>query len=245
MTEVMSDFVLHHRSGITVLTSIERFVISGSTHSDGLIGASGNDWLNGGGGIDTYKGSNGDDGYVFDSSDEFVTGNDAGVDTIWTTASQDLNRSAGVENLRLQSGDINGTGNALANLITGSAGNNIIAGGAGKDSLYGKGGADTFVFSEFGAANKDSIWDFDQNDKIALSKTAFGALDANDDGQFDAMALNFTGKAIGTNAQVIYNKATGNLSYDDDGVGAHAAQDIAFIGKNLAYLSADHFSLTA
>ncbi len=37
------------------------------------------------------------------------------------------------------------------------------------------------------------------------------------------------GKAV-----VIYNAASGTLSYDADGKGGAAAQDIAFIGKNIA-----------
>jgi VCBS repeat-containing protein len=42
-------------------------------------------------------------------------------------------------------GDINGTGNSLANTITGNAGNNILNGGSGADTLIGGAGNDTYV----------------------------------------------------------------------------------------------------
>ena len=43
-----------------------------------------------------------------------------------------------VENLTLLgTGNINGTGNALNNVITGNAGANVLNGGGGNDTLYG------------------------------------------------------------------------------------------------------------
>ena len=45
---------------------------------------------------------------------------------------------ANVENLTLTgSGNINGTGNALANILTGNSGNNTLDGGAGADTMVG------------------------------------------------------------------------------------------------------------
>ncbi len=113
---------------------------------------------------------------------------------------------------------------------------------AGNDSLYGKGGADTFHFNEMGAANKDSIWDFDANDKISLG-AAFTGLDLDNNGVVDAASFEIVNKwgAVGTKAgpELIYNAASGILSYDADGAGtAHAAQDIAFVGVNKAFF--DH-----
>ena len=53
---------------------------------------------------------------------------------------------ANVENLTLTgTGAINGTGNALDNVLTGNCGNNILTGGAGNDTLDGKAGTDTMV----------------------------------------------------------------------------------------------------
>jgi Ca2+-binding RTX toxin-like protein len=213
-------------------------------------GGNGN-WFDGGSGTDAYYAGAGDDSYVFDTVGEKVIGEFAGggVDTIWSSVSVNLGDQGAVENLRLTGLDnINATGNALNNFITGNGANNVIAGGAGNDSLYGKGGADVFHFAEMGAANRDTILDFDANDKIALDRNVFSGLDADNDGQIDVGHFIVTSAwrgngATGTGPQIIYNKGTGMVSYDDDGAGAHAGQDIAYIGKNLSFVDASHFSV--
>jgi Ca2+-binding RTX toxin-like protein len=83
------------------------------------------------------------------------------------------------------SGDMNGVGNALANVITGSVGKNLLKGmegddtllgGRGADSLYGGTGKDTFVFSTLrdstvSETGRDTIFGFSQTerDRIDLS----------------------------------------------------------------------------
>ncbi|MBB3938036.1 calcium-binding protein [Aureimonas phyllosphaerae] len=233
--------------GSITTTSVERFVITGSAYNDVLVGSSSNDWLDGGAGADTFAGSAGDDGYVFSSAAERVVGEtqNGGEDSIWTTVSVDLRQNQFVENLRLyeEGGAINAIGNELANLITGNAAKNVITGGLGNDSLYGKGGADVFVFAEYGQANKDSVWDFDSDDKIQLSKSVFSGLDANNDGVLNAGALTFGTRAEGTNAQIIYDAKTGNISYDADGTGSSPTEVIALIGRNLPFLDHKDFLL--
>ncbi|MGO4196840.1 calcium-binding protein [Rhizobium sp. YAF28] len=231
-----------YHSTVTLI-SVERVNIVGSAAADTFYGTSGKDWIDGGAGADTVHGSAGDDGYVFDNAGDRVVDEAAGggTDTIWASVSVNLNDNAFVENLRLSGGAINGTGNSLANMITGNASANVIAGGAGNDSLYGKGGADTFHFNEMGAANKDSIWDFDADDKISLG-SVFTGLDKDNNGIVDDdafLVLVKNGpKVSGDHAVLTYNAATGVLSYDHDGAGKDAAQDIAFVGVNKTFF--DH-----
>lgn len=211
------------------------------------VGTNGNDWFAAEAGADLYNGSKGNDGYCFDDIGDTVRGevSGGGTDTIWSTVSVDLKTFDQIENLRLGSdgGEINGFGNSLANMITGNASDNIIGGGAGKDKLYGKGGADTFYFAEKGAASSDTIYDFDNNDRIALSSDVFSGLKSNAAGILSDASFVIGTKAIGSGAQIIYNASTGAVSYDADGAGGAAAEAIASIGKKLAFIDASDFLL--
>jgi hypothetical protein len=62
-------------------------------------------------------------------------------------------------------------GGAGDDLLLGGDGDDILIGGLGNDVLAGGKGADTFVFREFGAANRDIIadYDFTEGDMIDLS----------------------------------------------------------------------------
>ena len=73
-----------------------------------------------------------------------------------------------VENLTLSgTGNINGTGNTLANIITGNSGNNIILGGAGNDTLDSGTGSDTIT----GGTGADSINVISGNDRLLYTAT--------------------------------------------------------------------------
>jgi len=122
---------------------------SGNDVGNDLFGNDGNNILDGRGGIDTMTGGKGNDTYIVEDTNDVVVENAAeGTDAVISSASYILNNttSIGVENLTLAlgAGNINGTGNDLANVITGNEGNNVLDGGKGNDTLIGGAGNDKY-----------------------------------------------------------------------------------------------------
>lgn len=123
-------------------------VLLGGAGNDRLNGDDGNDILDGGAGNDTLAGGAGDDIYIVDQAGDTVSeGFAAGTDTVRSSLNYTL--GANLENLELTgSGNLNGTGNSLDNLLTGNTGNNRLDGGAGNDVLAGRRGNDTYVYGQ-------------------------------------------------------------------------------------------------
>lgn len=244
--------------------------INGKSGNDTLNGLAGKDTLDGGAGYDTMSGGNDDDTYIVDSTRDVVKENaNEGTDTVKSSVTFTL--GANVEYLTLTgSNAINGTGNALGNLIIGNSaanilsgndgmdvlkgmgGNDTLLGGTGNDALFGGNGNDTltggtgqdaFVFDTALSAryNLDKISDFSVvDDYIALDNTIFTALS---DGNLNASEFGIGSSAANSSIHVFYNSATGGLYYDADGNGTGAAIQFATLSKNLALTSADFFVL--
>lgn len=111
-------------------------IIDGGGGNDSLTGGGGNDTLIGGSGADTLIGGTGNDTYVVDDGGDVAQETSTlvtEIDDVQSSVSFTL--GANLERLTLTGdGDINGTGNSLANLITGNGGNNVLDGGAGIDT---------------------------------------------------------------------------------------------------------------
>ncbi|MEW6248539.1 MAG: calcium-binding protein [Nitrospirota bacterium] len=118
----------------------------GGAGRDLLLGGDGNDILDGGQGADTLIGGLGNDTFIVDDAGEVVTeAANEGTDLVKSSITYTLGDH--VENLTLTgTAAINGTGNALNNVLTGNSGVNVLAGGAGNDRLKGGKGNDTYVF---------------------------------------------------------------------------------------------------
>jgi Ca2+-binding RTX toxin-like protein len=98
----------------------------------------------------TLDAGNGDDTYVVRHDGVIIAeAAKGGRDTVETDRSHVL--GANIENLVLTgTGNIHGTGNALANALTGNAGANVLDGGAGKDTMTGGDGGDRYIVDDEG-----------------------------------------------------------------------------------------------
>ena len=217
--------------------------LSGREGNDALLGNAGDDTLDGGTGIDSMTGGLGNDCYVVDAlGDVLIEAAGAGTDLVLSSIA--LTLGANLENLTLTGdGVLNGTGNALANLITGNAGSNLLSGGGGSDTLAGDGGndtlygglgtdiltggegCDTFRFTSR-LEGQDRITDFiTGTDHLEFSATGFsgGLVVGINLLTTGHLSINATGTAVGLLAQFVYGTVSHLLSWDSNGAIAGSA----------------------
>jgi Ca2+-binding RTX toxin-like protein len=130
---------------IATTANVENITLTGTS----AINATGNaldNVLTGNSGINIFTGGAGNDTYVVGTGDSITENANEGTDTVLSSITWTLATAANVENLTLTgTSAINGTGNALANLIIGNDGDNLIDGGAGIDTMQGGLGNDTYT----------------------------------------------------------------------------------------------------
>ncbi len=176
--------------------------LTGSGTVNSLTGNGGNNVLDGGTDalVDTLDGGVGNDTFVLASGSDLII-DASGLDTITSTTTRSLADYAAIENLSLLGTTaINGTGNALDNIITGNDGNNVLIGGEGLDTLIGGTGDDTFIFDGVDAMTEAA----DEGTDTVFSSFTF-TLGAN------LETLNLAGaEAINGSGNALANTLTGN-----------------------------------
>jgi Ca2+-binding RTX toxin-like protein len=133
---------------------------------------------------------------------------------------------------------LNLTGNGGAQSIVGNAGNNVLDGKGGADALWGLGGSDAFVFSSaLGSGNVDKIHDYRVvDDTIRLDDAVFKGLAL---GTLSAGAFQTGATALQADDRIIYDRITGYLYFDPDGVGGTAQVHFATLTSGLAMTSSE------
>ena len=139
-------------------------------------------------------------------------------------------------------------GMAKDDTLLGNDGDDILYGGTGKDNLTGGKGQDVFVFDTKPSkkTNLDKVADFDvKDDSIWLDNKVFAKL-GKAGSVITPAKLNKGFFKVGDKAKdkddyLVYNKKTGILSYDADGLGSKAAIEIAQLKKGLALKASDFF----
>ena len=205
----------------TLVPNVENLTLTGTGNISGtgnddansLTGNSGNNILDGGAGADTLTGGLGDDTYVVDNIlDTVVENSGEGNDSVYAAVSYTL--VANVESLTLTgTGNINGTGNTMANTLTGNSGNNTLDGGAGADTMVGGAGDDTYVVDDI----NDSI----SEDLAAGTDTVQSSLTYTLVANLENLTLTGSGNINGTGNSGV-NSLTGNAGNNrlDGGAGA-------------------------
>jgi Ca2+-binding RTX toxin-like protein len=173
-TDLVNSSITFSLDTYSYVRFVENLTLTGSAAINGtgnslnniLIGNAGTNVLSGGAGADTLLGGAGNDTYYIDNAGDKVyetttistTINAGGTDRVFSSVTVNMDSDAGiryVENLTLTgTAAINGTGNALKNILTGNTGANTLNGGSDNDILYGATGTDTLI----GGLGSDNLY---------------------------------------------------------------------------------------
>lgn len=211
---------------------------------DLIFAGAGNDFANGEGNNDHIDGGLGEDTLWGGYGNDLVMGGD-GDDELWGGSSANrpsafiVNATHNGISTDYQPTSSSSDGGLLSPDDTGS---DLLIGGDGSDSLHGQGGndrliggdgKDRFVFETSLDANSnvDKVNDFNprDGDKVVLSLNIFTGIGAKlSKGEF----------TVGRGAEddsdrIVYNRKSGNISFDDDGRGGDDAVLFAIVDARL------------
>ena len=176
---------------LTGTSATDQYNINGLGGNDNMHGNALNDTLDGGAGDDHMGGGAGSDVYIVDSTNDFVheeNGVVGGVDRVDSSATFTLT-DVDIENLTLTGAlNINGTGNAVANVINGNSGSNTLRGLAGDDNMHGgdgndllDGGTNGVAGDHMGGGNGNDVFIVDSvNDFVHEENGLLGGVDRID-----------------------------------------------------------------
>jgi Ca2+-binding RTX toxin-like protein len=258
------DYVYFTATSYVLSANIERlYLLTGAVSATGnasnnlLVGNSADNILNGDLGNDNLIGGTGNDTYVVDAIGDVV--NEAStiateIDSVQSSVTYSL--GANLEDLTLTGVvAINGTGNALNNIITGNTANNILNGGLGNDNLIGGTGNDTYVVDAVGDVVNEASAIATEIDSVQSSVTYSLGANVENLTLTGIAAINGTGNAlnntiIGNTANNILNGGlgndtliggTGNDTYVVDAIGdvvneaSTIATEIDTVQSNITY----------
>ncbi|MET3582206.1 Ca2+-binding RTX toxin-like protein, partial [Mesorhizobium robiniae] len=213
----------------TLIGNAGNDILKGFAGNDTFVGGAGNDTMDGGTGLDTV-----------DYSLDVRAGATHGITANLLAAAQgglaadtvigsfgDTDHVPNIRNLIGTQFADTILGGGRANVLQGGAGNDVIDGEGGSDTLTGGTGNDTFAFhlqsGGGGGGGIDTITDFSvADDTFRLENSVFTA---------------FTTPGVMSDADfhahILYNSATGALSYDANGVLAGGISQFATIGHGL------------
>ena len=213
----------------TLGNNLENLTLQGTSVINGtgnalnniIIGNTADNILTGGAGADTMIGGAGNDSYYVDNTEDSITENlYEGIDKVFSTVSYTLGNN--FENLTLQgTSAIDGTGNALNNIITGNTAANILTGGAGADTIIGGAGNDSYYVDNIG----DSITE-NQYQGIDTVFSTVSYILANN---LENLTLQGTSAINGT-GNALNNIITGNTA--DNIITGGAGNDTLYLGLN-------------
>jgi Ca2+-binding RTX toxin-like protein len=183
----------------------------------GADGYGGNDYLDGGTGADMMYGGDGNDIYIVDNAGDIVF-EDQGGGTDEVRSSVTFTLDVDLDNLTLTgTSAINGTGNALDNVLSGNSGNNTLTGLAGNDTLYG------------GTAGTDALVGGTGNDSYTVGRTTGITITENANEGTDLVSASVT-YTLGSNLENLALTGTSAIN----GTGNTLANVIAGNGANNA-----------
>lgn len=176
---------------------------------------------------------------LFDTEKGKIVKGTSGRDTLGKGNSKDADVIFGKNgNDKLFGGEFGATlyGGKGNDKLRGGDNDDMLAGEKGKDKLTGNGGQDTFLVARDAI---DVVKDFNPgDDTIMLRQSEFGVLAP---GSLTISQFNDGSTPVTANTRILYDKASGEISYDTDGSGAAVAQKFLKISPGLTLTSDDFF----